>query len=209
MDVDYSGSDGYGREYRDRLKGNWGALDWKDCVAAVDYLKGQGLVDPGKVAIDGGSAGGYVTLCCLAFSKAFSAGCSKYGISDLKSLYHETHKFESRYMDGLIGPLETCEAVYDERCPINYVSDVSCPVLFLQGTEDKVVPPNQSRGMFDVLKERGLRTAMVLYEGEQHGFRKDENRKHSLEVEEDFFNSIFELKGGGDVKVQMGEVEER
>ena len=235
------------------------------------------------MAIDGGSAGGYTTLCCLAFSDVFRAGCSKYGISDLKALYHETHKvkgwqrpyirhakmfcwpmltprvsrvaplstnpqFESRYMDGLIGPITTHSSVYDARCPINHLEGFNCPALFLQGSEDKVVPPNQSRMMFDALKAKvsareargglrveakkrgdgrrssllhktpparlfssnvplrvhqktlalrrsprlgfqGLDTAMVIYSGEQHGFRKDENRKHSVEVEEDFFNT--------------------
>jgi len=210
LDVDYSGSTGYGRSYRERLKGSWGVLDYQDCLAGVAYAVKEGMADVRRVAIDGGSAGGYTTLCALAFQGeggGFTAGCSKYGISDLSMLYEETHKFESRYMDGLIGPYPQDKEVYSSRCPLHHTDGLSCPVLLLQGTEDKVVPPNQSMAMYEALKEKGLKTAIVLYEGEQHGFRKAENIEHSLEVEYDFYLTCWNM-GGGDI-VKMGEVENR
>ncbi|GMH78904.1 hypothetical protein TrLO_g8629 [Triparma laevis f. longispina] len=211
VDVDYSGSSGYGKTYRERLKGAWGVRDRDDCFDVVEYLVGEGLVDPDKVAIDGGSAGGYTTLCCLTFQpkSIFKAGCSKYGISDLTSLYESTHKFESRYMDGLIGKYPEDEKIYFERCPLKYVEKLSCPVLLLQGAEDKVVTPDQSQMMFDSLKEKGVKTSLVMYAGEQHGFRKKENIKHALDAEEDFFAEVFGLESGGEAGLKMGECLER
>ncbi|GMH78073.1 hypothetical protein TrST_g12713 [Triparma strigata] len=211
VDVDYSGSSGYGKTYRERLKGAWGVRDRDDCFDVVEYLVGEGLVDEDKVAIDGGSAGGYTTLCCLTFQpkSIFKAGCSKYGISDLTSLYESTHKFESRYMDGLIGKYPDDEKIYFERCPLKYVEKLSCPVLLLQGAEDKVVTPDQSEMMFDSLKAKGVKTSLVMYAGEQHGFRKKENIKHALDAEEDFFAEVFGLESGGEAGLKMGERLER
>mmetsp|Transcript_9989 Transcript_9989/g.20394 ORF Transcript_9989/g.20394 Transcript_9989/m.20394 type:complete len:283 (+) Transcript_9989:52-900(+) len=208
LDVDYSGSTGYGKTYRRRLLKKWGVLDYRDCLRGVEHAVERGMADKNRVAIDGGSAGGYTTLCALAFQGeggGFTAGCSKYGISDLSMLYEETHKFESRYMDGLIGPYPEDKDIYSKRCPLHHTDGLSCPVLLLQGTEDKVVPPNQSMKMYEALKDKNIQTAIVLYEGEQHGFRKAENIQHSLEVEFDFYLTVWGM-GGGDI-VKMGEVQ--
>lgn len=191
VDVNYGGSTGYGREYRQRLNGQWGIVDVEDCVRAAQYLVEQGLVDGRRLAIRGGSAGGFTTLAALTFYDVFSAGASYFGVSDLAALAQETHKFESRYLDNLIGPYPQEEALYRARSPIHHVDKLSCPVIFFQGAEDKVVPPNQAEMMYTALRDKGVPTAYLLYEGEQHGFRRAENIKRSLDAELYFYSRIF------------------
>mmetsp|Transcript_66776 Transcript_66776/g.108320 ORF Transcript_66776/g.108320 Transcript_66776/m.108320 type:complete len:841 (+) Transcript_66776:271-2793(+) len=192
-DVDYSGSSGYGRAYRQRLQGQWGVKDVEDCCAAAQYLEKQQLVDGLKMAIDGGSAGGYTTLSALAFKDVFKAGCSMYGIGDLDALARDTHKFESRYLDSLIGPLPEAASVYKERSPINSIDKFDCPIIFFQGADDKVVPLNQAEMMHKAVKDKGVLTSLVVFEGEAHGFRKAENIQRSIEGELFFFNTAFGL----------------
>ncbi len=191
LDVDYGGSTGYGREYRRRLRGAWGVVDIDDVCAGASHMVTLGLADPARLAIDGGSAGGYTTLGALAFKDVFTAGCSLYGVADLGVLAGDTHKFESRYLDGLVGPYPGAKAVYDERAPINAVDRLSCPILLLQGDEDKIVPPNQATLMHKALLEKGLPCALKMYEGEQHGFRKAENIQDALNSELYFFSRVF------------------
>lgn len=190
-DVNYGGSTGYGREYHQRLNGNWGIVDVDDCVNVAQYLVEKGKVDGEKLAISGGSAGGYTTLAALTFKNTFKAGASYYGVSDLESLAKDTHKFESRYLDGLIGKYPEEKEIYEKRSPINYTYKLSCPVAFFQGLEDKIVPPNQTEMMVEALKKKGLPVAYVLFEGEQHGFRKAENIKRALDGEFYFYSQIF------------------
>ncbi|GAB4369924.1 MAG: S9 family peptidase [Elainellaceae cyanobacterium] len=194
LDVNYGGSTGYGREYRERLKGKWGIVDVDDCVNGAKYLALKGLVDGDRLCIDGGSAGGYTTLASLTFRDVFKAGASFYGVSDLEALARDTHKFESRYLDGLIGKYPEEKAIYVERSPIHFVDRLSCPVIFFQGDEDKIVPPNQAEMMVDALKAKGLPVAYVLFEGEQHGFRKAENIKRTLDGELYFYSRVFGFK---------------
>lgn len=191
LDVNYGGSTGYGREYRERLKGTWGIVDVDDCANGAKYLAQQGKVDGDRLVIAGGSAGGYTTLCALTFRDVFKAGASYYGVSDLRALAEDTHKFESRYLDGLIGPYPERADLYEARSPINAVDRLSCPVVFFQGDEDKIVPPNQAEMMVDALREKGLPVAYVLFEGEQHGFRKAENIKRALDGEFYFYSRVF------------------
>eukprot|EP00435_Cladocopium_sp_Y103_P024166 s2336_g5.t3 len=172
LDVDYRGSTGYGRAYRMKLKGNWGIVDIEDVCAGAEYLVKKGLADPKRLAIDGGSAGGYTTLGALTFRDVFTAGCSLYGVADLATLAGDTHKFESRYLDGLVGAYPEQKAVYEERAPICHTEKLACPILLLQGDEDKIVPPNQAELMYDAVKARGLPCSLKIYEGEQHGFRR-------------------------------------
>lgn len=183
VDVNYGGSTGYGREYRDRLLGRWGITDVNDCCSCAKFLVDSGKVDGERLCISGGSAGGYTTLAALAFRDTFKAGASLYGVADLKSLKADTHKFESHYMDNLVGD----ERAYFERSPINFVDKFSCPIILFQGLEDKVVLPDQSRKIYHALKDKGLPVALVEYEGEQHGFRKAENIKFTLEQQMVFF----------------------
>ncbi|MEP0919450.1 S9 family peptidase [Leptolyngbya sp. DQ-M1] len=191
LDVNYGGSTGYGRAYRERLKGTWGIVDVDDCANGAKYLAEQGKVDGDRLVIAGGSAGGYTTLCALTFRNTFKAGASYYGVSDLKALAEDTHKFESRYLDGLIGAYPERADLYEERSPISAVDRLSCPVIFFQGDEDKIVPPNQAEMMVDALKQKGLPVAYVLFEGEQHGFRKAENIKRALDGEFYFYSRVF------------------
>lgn len=191
VDVNYGGSTGYGREYRNRLRGQWGIVDVDDCVNAAQHLVRQGLADQNRLAIDGGSAGGYTTLCALAFRNVFTAGASLYGLSDLTVFVGDTHKFESRYLDSLIGPWPEREDLYRERSAINSIDQLSCPVAFFQGDEDEIVPPNQAEIMVDALRKKGLPVAYVLFEGEQHGFRKAANIKRAIDGEFFFFSRIF------------------
>lgn len=191
LDVNYGGSTGYGRAYRDRLKGQWGVVDVDDCVNGAKYLAAQGWVDGDRLCIDGGSAGGYTTLAALAFRDVFKAGASFYGVSNLTALATDTHKFESRYLDGLIGAYPEEAELYRVRSPINAVDQLSCPVIFFQGDEDKIVPPNQAEMMVAALKAKGLPVAYVLYKGEQHGFRKAENIKRTLDGELYFYAQVF------------------
>ncbi|KAI8090890.1 Alpha/Beta hydrolase protein [Gilbertella persicaria] len=192
-DVNYGGSTGYGREYRERLRLKWGIVDVDDCCNAALYLAKQGLVDAKKLAIVGGSAGGFTTLASVAFRKVFQAGCCLYGVSDITLLAKETHKFESRYPDRLIGEYPKDEKVYQERSPINRADEIECPVIFFQGSEDKVVPPSQSEVMVNAMKEKGVPVAYVLYEGEAHGFRRAENIKRTMELEQWFYGQIFDF----------------
>lgn len=188
LDVNYGGSTGYGRAYRQRLNGNWGVVDVDDCVNGALYLARQGLVDGDRLAITGGSAGGYTTLCALTFRDVFKAGASHYGVSDLIALDEDTHKFESRYTFGLVG---TSHDLYRARSPIHHTDKLNAPVIFFQGLEDKVVPPNQSEMMVNALRAKGLPVAYVTFEGEQHGFRQAANIKRALDGELYFYSRIF------------------
>lgn len=195
VDVNYGGSSGFGKEYRQRLDANWGVVDVDDCVSAVKFLAQRGKINGKKAAIRGGSAGGYTTLCALAFRPdCFSAGASYYGVSDPSSLATDTHKFESRYLDRLIGPYPEKKNLYDERSPLLHASKIKCPVIFFQGLEDKVVPPSQSRAMADALRKQGVPLAYLEYEGEQHGFRQSQTIKNSLESELAFYCRVFQIE---------------
>ena len=191
LDVNYRGSTGFGRDYRESLKGNWGVVDVKDCSSGALYLTEEGEVDGGKLIIRGGSAGGYTTLAALTFDDVFDAGASYYGVSDPGRLTEGTHKFESHYLDGLIGPYTENKGLYRKRSPIEHVDQLSCPVIFFQGLEDRVVLPSQAEKMYDTLRERGIATAYLAFEGEQHGFKKEESIKRALESELFFYSRIF------------------
>lgn len=190
-DVNYGGSTGFGRSYRRLLNDAWGIVDVEDCVAVAKHLAANGRVDPARMAIRGGSAGGLTVLRALQTSSEFSAGTSLYGVADLKALAADTHKFESRYLDGLIGPWPAGEAIYEERSPINYAADLSCPLLVMQGSEDEVVPPSQSEAIVAAVAEKGLPHAYLLFEGEQHGFRQAATIVRSLEAELWFYGKVF------------------
>ena len=191
VDVDYGGSSGYGRAYRDRLRGLWGVVDTADCIAAAHHLVERGLVDGDRLAIRGGSAGGYTTLCALTFHDVFRVGASYYGVADVEALARETHKFESRYLDGLLGPHPECAALYRERSPIHSVDRISCPIILLQGLEDRVVPPSQAEAMVEALDRRRIPHAYLPFEGEQHGFRRAESIERSLSGELYFYGRIL------------------
>ncbi|MBS0343818.1 MAG: S9 family peptidase [Proteobacteria bacterium] len=193
VDVDYGGSTGYGRAYRERLKGTWGIVDAQDCAAAASYLASNGQVDPTRIVITGGSAGGFTALRCLthedpAIRGRFRAGASHYGVSDLSALAHDTHKFESRYLDWLVGPLSDAQA-YLERAPVHHAERLSVPVAFFQGAEDRIVPPSQTEEMLSALRARGVPTLYLLFAGEQHGFRQAQNIERALEAEATFFKT--------------------
>ena len=194
LDVNYRGSTGYGTNYRKALNGNWGISDVDDCVSGGKYLVSEGLVDPEKIAIKGGSAGGFTTLACLAFTDFFKAGASYYGVSDLTALAEETHKFESRYLDSMVGKYPEETQKYVERSPINHTDNLSCPVILFQGLEDKIVLPNQSQKMYSSLKSKGIPVSYLEFEGEQHGFRKSENIQKTLEAEFYFYSRVFGFK---------------
>ena len=191
LDVNYGGSTGYGREYRERLNGKWGIVDVDDCCNAALHLVSQGEADGDRLAIDGGSAGGYTTLAALTFKEVFKAGASLYGVSDLEALAKKTHKFESRYLDGLVGPYPENQDLYKQRSPINHTDRLSCPLILFQGLEDQIVPPSQAEMMFDAVLAQGLPTAYIPFEGEQHGFRRAENIKRVLEAELYFYSRVF------------------
>lgn len=191
LDVNYGGSTGYGRTYRRALDGAWGVVDVEDCVAGAQWLVAQGLADPDRLAITGGSAGGYTTLCALTFGDVFKAGASHYGIGDLEALARDTHKFESRYLDRLIGKWPEDRAVYEARSPLHHAEGLNCPVVFFQGLEDKVVPPNQAEGMVAALRDKGIPVAYVAFEGEGHGFRQAANIRRALEGELAFYGRVF------------------
>ena len=191
LDVNYGGSTGYGTAYRRRLDGLWGVVDVDDCVNGARYLVKRGLADSARLCIDGGSAGGYTTLCCLTFRDTFKAGASFYGVSDLEALARDTHKFESRYLDRLVGPYPARRDLYAQRSPIHSVDRLNCPVILFQGLEDKVVPPNQAEMMVEALRRKGLPVAYVAFEGEQHGFRKADSIKRTLDGELYFYSRIF------------------
>lgn len=199
LDVNYRGSTGFGREYREALYGAWGVADVDDMEAGAKHLVSRRLADPERLAIRGGSAGGYTALAALAFRDTFSAGASLYGIGDLMTLARDTHKFESRYLDRLIGPLPEDEHLYRDRSPIEHVDALNCPVIFLQGEDDKVVPPNQAEAMVDALDRKGIPVAYVLFEGEGHGFRQAENVCRALESELAFYGRVFGFEPADDL----------
>ena len=191
LDVNYGGSTGFGREYRDRLKGRWGIVDVDDCVNGARYLVERGEVDGDRLAIDGGSAGGYTTLAALAFRDVFRAGASLYGVSDLAALALDTHKFESRYLDSLVGPYPERQDLYLERSPIHHTEGLSCPLILFQGLEDRIVPPSQAELMFEAVRAKGLPCAYIPFDGEQHGFRRAENIRRALDGELYFYSRVF------------------
>ena len=200
LDVNYGGSTGFGRPYRDRLKGNWGLVDVDDCVNGARYLVDRGLVDSSRVVIRGSSAGGYTTLCALTFRDFFKAGASYYGVSDLEALTKETHKFESRYLDSLVGPYPEAQKTYRERSPLFFTERLASPVIFFQGLEDKVVPSVQAEKMVDSLRRKGIPVAYLTFEEEGHGFRKSDNIRRALEAELYFYSRIFRFELSGDVE---------
>jgi dipeptidyl aminopeptidase/acylaminoacyl peptidase len=187
LDVNHRGSTGFGRAYRDRLHHNWGVVDVDDCVAGARFLAAQGRVDGKRCVISGGSAGGYTTLAALTFRDFFQGGASYYGISDIAALARDTHKFESRYLDWLIGPYPQEEARYRQRSPLYHADRLAKPVIFFQGDEDAVVPPNQAQVMVDALRRKGNAVGYFLFSGEQHGFRKAENIRRCLDAELAFY----------------------
>lgn len=194
LDVNYGGSSGYGRQYRERLNKKWGIVDVDDCVNGARYLVKKDEVDGKRLIITGGSAGGYTTLCALTFRDTFRAGASHFGVSDAEALARDTHKYESRYLDGLLGPYPERKDIYVERSPINFTNQLSCPVIFFQGLDDKVVPPNQAETMVAAIRAKGIPVAYVAFPGEQHGFRQAENIKRALEGELFFYSRVFEFE---------------
>ena len=200
LDVNYGGSTGYGRPYRQRLDGTWGIVDVDDHVNGARYLIERGLVDPNRVAIRGWSASGYTTLATLAFRDLFRAGASHFGISDLETMTTDTHKFESRYLDRLIGPYPERRDMYVERSPIHHLDGFAEPLILFQGSEDTVVPPDQAETMYEAMARRGLPVALIVFEGEGHGFRRAENIRRSLEAELDFYGQVFGFSPHGDIE---------
>jgi dipeptidyl aminopeptidase/acylaminoacyl peptidase len=191
-DVNYGGSTGFGREYRRRLNGQWGIVDVVDCIRATEFLVAEGKADPARLIIRGGSAGGFTTLAALTgYPDVFKAGASYFGVSDLEALTQDSHKFEARCLDILVGPYPAEKKLYQERSPIHHVDRLQCPLILLQGLEDKVVPPNQSEMMADALRRKGRPVAYITFAGEQHGFRKAENIIRSLEAELYFYGAVF------------------
>jgi dipeptidyl aminopeptidase/acylaminoacyl peptidase len=200
VDVNYGGSTGYGRAYRERLNGEWGVVDLQDCVNAARYLVDRGEADPDRLLITGGSAGGYTTICALTFTDVFAAGATYFGIADLEQFAGgETHKFELQYEHTLVGPYPERADLYRARSPIHFVDRISTPMLVLQGADDKVVPPSQAELIVRALQERGVPHAYLLYEGEGHGFRKAENIVNSLEAELSFYAQVFGFEPGNDL----------
>ena len=193
VDVNYGGSTGYGRAYRESLRDRWGIVDVEDCAAAAEALAARGEADPGKLLIRGGSAGGYTTLAALAFRDTFAAGASHYGVADLAALARDTHKFESRYLDRLVGPYPERADLYRERSPLEARDRFSCPVIFFQGDEDRIVPPNQAEAMVEALRAKGVRVDYHLFAGEQHGFRRAENIVGALEAELHFYREVLAI----------------
>jgi dipeptidyl aminopeptidase/acylaminoacyl peptidase len=199
VDVNYGGSTGYGRDYRRLLNGQWGVVDVEDCVNAARYLVDRGDVDGERLAIRGGSAGGFTTLAALVFKDVFKAGANYFGVSDFTPFVEDTHKFESRYLDSLVGPYPQEKQLYYDRSPANFVDRISAPVITFQGTEDAIVPPSQSERVVNALREKKIPCAYVTYEGEQHGFRKAENIIHSLESELFFYGRVFGFTPADDI----------
>ena len=194
LDVNYGGSTGYGRQYRERLNKKWGIVDVDDCVNGARYLAERGEVDGNRLIITGGSAGGYTTLGALTFRKVFKAGASHFGISDLESMARDTHKYESQYLTGLLGPYPGRKDIYYDRSPINFPERLSCPVIFFQGLEDKVVPPDQAEKMVDAIRGKGIPVSYVAFAGEQHGFRQAKNIKRALDGELYFYSRVFRFE---------------
>jgi dipeptidyl aminopeptidase/acylaminoacyl peptidase len=200
VDVNYRGSSGYGRPYRDALRGSWGIVDTDDCIAAARFLAATGEADGARLAIRGGSAGGYATLCALVFHDEFATGASYYGVADTETLASDTHKFESRYLDSLIGPYPERADLYRERSPINFVERLRAPVILFQGLEDEVVPPSQSETMVAALKANGVPYAYLAFAGEQHGFRRSETEIRCLEAELYFYGRILGFEPSDDLE---------
>jgi dipeptidyl aminopeptidase/acylaminoacyl peptidase len=199
LDVDYRGSTGHGRAYREKLNGRWGEADVEDCVAGAHYLASRGLVDANRMVIRGGSAGGFTTLCALTFHRVFRAGACYYGVSDLETLARDTHKFEAHYLDRLIAPYPSAREVYRARSPIHHVDRLNCPVIFFQGLDDKVVPPNQTERMVEALRRNKLPVAYVPFEGEGHGFRRAGSIARALEAELYFYSRVFGFRPAEDL----------
>jgi dipeptidyl aminopeptidase/acylaminoacyl peptidase len=200
VDVNYGGSTGHGRRYRERLKGSWGIVDVDDCLNAARFLIAQGKADRRRVAIRGGSAGGYTTLCALTFRSFFAAGASYYGVADLEGLAKDTHKFESRYLDGLVAPYPAGRETYVARSPLHFADRISCPVILFQGLEDRVVPPQQAESMAAALRAKRLPMAYLAFPGEQHGFRRAETIWRTLEAELSFYGRIFGFTPAGQIE---------
>jgi len=203
LDVNYGGSTGYGREYRQRLRGQWGVVDVEDAVAAALALAETGEADPDRLAISGGSAGGWTALAALVGTDVFACGTSYFGVAELEQFAADTHDFESRYLDGLVGPLPEARAVYVQRAPLSHVDDLSCPVLLLQGAEDKVVPPSQAEMFVAALARKGIPYAYLLFEGEGHGFRKAETIIAAAEAEMSFYGQVMGFDPPGIPKLEL------
>jgi dipeptidyl aminopeptidase/acylaminoacyl peptidase len=199
-DVDYGGSSGYGRAYRHRLQGRWGEVDVADCEAAATALAEAGRVDRGRMVIHGGSAGGYTVLAAVTNGAVFAAGASYYGVADIAALARDTHKFEARYLDGLVGPWPATQPLYEERSPIFHVDRLATPLIIFQGLEDKVVPPNQAEMMVDALRGRGVPVAYLAYPGEQHGFRQAANIMRTTEAELSFYGQVLGFVPAGPIE---------
>jgi dipeptidyl aminopeptidase/acylaminoacyl peptidase len=201
VDVNYGGSSGYGRAYRERLKGNWGIVDTVDCIRAAEFLVARGDVDPRRLAVRGGSAGGYTTLNALTRFDTFAAGASHFGLADLESFATGgTHKFEERYLESLVGSYPERAEVFRERSPIHHVDDISCPVILFQGLEDEIVPPAQAEMIVAALKKKRLPYAYLTFEGEQHGFRMAESIVRSFEAELYFYGRVFGFTPADDIE---------
>ena len=200
VDVNYGGSTGYGRSYRRRLIGEWGIVDVDDCVGATRHLVDHGHADRDKLIIRGGSAGGFTTLAALTFREVFAAGCSMYGVADLEALARDTHKFEARYLDSLVGPYPSRRDIYEERSPIHHTDELECPLLVLQGLEDEIVPPAQSEMIVAALADKGVPHAYLAFEGEQHGFRRAETIVRALEAEASFYAQVLGFELADDIE---------
>ncbi|GAA1145196.1 S9 family peptidase [Nesterenkonia lutea] len=203
VDINYGGSTGFGRAYRDRLMGEWGVVDVADTVAVMEHLVTQGIADGDRLGIEGGSAGGWTTLACLTRTTTFSAGVSSFGVADLVALAEDTHDFESRYLDGLVGPYPEAAEIYRERAPLNHVDSLQTPVLLLQGDEDPIVPPNQAEMFRDALAAKSIPHAYLLFAGEQHGFRRAENIITSFEASLSFYGQIFGFEPEGVPRLEL------
>jgi dipeptidyl aminopeptidase/acylaminoacyl peptidase len=193
VDINYRGSTGFGRNYRQLLNNNWGIADVEDTSHAISHLASERKIDPNRCIIRGGSAGGFTVLSALTFTDTFKAGASLYGIGDLEILATDTHKFESLYLESLIGPYPKRKDIYRKRSPIHHAKGLNCPVIFLQGLEDKVVPPNQAEMMVKVLRDKGIYVSHITFPDEGHGFRKAVNIIKSFESELDFYQDVFHL----------------
>ncbi|WP_300342280.1 prolyl oligopeptidase family serine peptidase [Nesterenkonia sp.] len=203
VDINYGGSTGFGRAYRDRLAGQWGVVDVQDTVTVMRHLVETGVADPQRLGIEGGSAGGWTTLACLTRTDTFHAGVSSFGVADAVALAQDTHDFESRYLDQLIGRYPEDAEIYRQRAPLNHVDSLNCPVLLLQGDEDPIVPPNQAEAFRDAMLAKGIPHAYLLFEGEQHGFRKAENIIASMEASLSFFGQIFGFEPPGIPRLEL------
>ncbi len=207
IDVNYGGSTGYGRLYRERLRRQWGIVDVEDAKSAALSLAEAGEADRQRLAIRGGSAGGWTTLAAVTTGAlrdpVFSAAASYFGVSDLRGLAEQTHDFESRYLDGLVGPLPGYETVYTERAPLGHVSPATCPILLLQGLDDPVVPPAQAESIAADLAANGIRHAYLAFEGESHGFRKAETLQAALEAELSFYGQVLGFEPPGITPVKL------